>query len=115
MGLSLTEPIKNVKINLKKKLLTNKPDLEHDFYGSDLNKLCHDLLYGIVLDIKPIKIPNKNKVTRHILFSEPSYFEHDMDDDEPYFDIDKFLLDDCHLTKLPTVEQVKINKKKQND
>lgn len=98
-----------------KKLLTNKPDLEHDFYGSDLNKLCHDLLYGIVLDIKPIKTPNKNKVIRHILFSEPSYFEHDMDDDEPYFDIDKFLLDDCHLTKLPTVEQVKINKKKQND
>lgn len=100
--------------NDAKKLLTDKPDLEHDFYGSDLNKLCHDLLYGIVLDIKPIKTPNKNKVTRHILFSEPICFEHDTDD-EPYFNIDQFLLDDCHLTKLLIVEQVKISKEEQND
>lgn len=120
-----------------KKLLTDKPDLEHDFYGSDLNKLCHDLLYGIVLDIKPIKTPNKNKTTRHILFSEPICFEHDLADDNDdsdlnkflqdatnenqnsdksaYFDVDKFLLDDCHLTKLPAIEQVKITKEKDND
>lgn len=97
-----------------KKLLADKPDLEHDFYGSDLNELCHDLLYGIVLDIKPIKTPNKNKVTRHILFSEPICFEHDTDN-EQYFDIDKFLLADCHLTKLPAIEQIKINKEEQND
>ena len=95
-----------------KKILTDKPDLKHDFYGSSLNKLCHDLLYGIVLDIKPIKVPNKNKTTRHILFSEPVCFEYDTDDDEQYFDIDKFLLDDCHLTKLPVAEQVEINKEK---
>lgn len=100
--------------NDAKKLLTDKPDLEHDFYGRDLNKLCHDLLYGMVLDIKPIKTPDENKTTRHILFSEPFYFEHDTDD-EPYFNIDQFLLNDCHLTKLPIAEQVEINKEEQND